>query len=107
MHSSKAATHRAKENQAEKASQVAQYLKSLNTINRNYEQQYIIQMDETPTYIDMTADRTIDGVNKKSIVINHSGHLNVKIYNCLDNSCQWTTTSNLYYFKKIEKTTKS
>jgi hypothetical protein len=57
---SRAATHRAQENlksQAYKASQVAQYFNSLNTINRNYEQQYIIQMGETPTYIDMPADR--------------------------------------------------
>jgi hypothetical protein len=57
---SRTATHRAQENlksQAYKASQVAQYFKSLNTINRNYEQQYIFQMDETPTYIDMPADR--------------------------------------------------
>jgi hypothetical protein len=32
-------------------------------------------VDETPTYIDMAADRTIDVVNKKSIEINHTGHL--------------------------------
>ncbi len=36
-------------------------------MNRNYDQQYIIQMDETPTYKDMAAGRTIDVVNKKQL----------------------------------------
>jgi hypothetical protein len=35
----------------------------------------ILQMDETPTYIDMLANRTVDIKGTKTVELHHAGHL--------------------------------
>jgi hypothetical protein len=76
--STRSATHKAQENnktKEHKAQIVGNYLKQLDGMISKFEPQYIIQMDETPTYIDMITSRTIDTVGKKSIEVSHTGQL--------------------------------
>ena len=56
-------THKAQENrktQVNKAEEIISYLKGLFYLTKNFPPDLIFQMDETPTYIDMIDDRTID-----------------------------------------------
>ena len=74
--SCRVATHRAQENNKEsfvKTDTVIKHIIALNELSRKFEPQFILQMDETPTYIDMTAKRTVDQTGKKTIEKNHTG----------------------------------
>ena len=56
-------THRAQENALKDNNKVeilTKFLYELNKISRQYPPHFILQMDETPTYIDMLANRTVD-----------------------------------------------
>jgi hypothetical protein len=68
--STRAATHKAQENSKskdDKSSAITAYLIALNIKTREIKPQFILQMDETPNYIDMACNRTVEGIGKKTI----------------------------------------
>ena len=75
--SSRCKTHQAQESlktPAEKMSIVSDFLAKVKPIYRNFEPRCVINMDETPVYINMPHNRTMHPVGDKTIDIATSGH---------------------------------
>jgi hypothetical protein len=75
--SSRIPTHKSQENKKrtlDEAEIIVTYLQSLNQVAPDYEPKFILKMDETPTYIDILAKRTIDVTCAKTINLIHTGH---------------------------------
>lgn len=68
-------THKAQENNKSRKEQTREVVDFLFRVNQeisNFEPRLILQMDETPTYIDMLASRTIDFSGSRTINICHT-----------------------------------
>ena len=67
----------------------------------------ILQMDETPTYIDMLANRTVDIKGTKTVELHHTGHLKSRFTTVLTIAANGYRLPSYLILKKLKKTPKN
>ena len=80
-----------------------EHLTSLNFDASKYELKNIYNMDETPLYIDMPADKTIERIGEKSIDIISSGHDKHRVSCVLTISPHGNITKSFIIMQKLDK----
>ena len=102
----RAVTHRSQENkkdQLTKANEIVDYLVQLNVLTNDFEPQYIIQMDETPTYIDSTTNRTVTQKGATSVEVTHTGNNKARFTSVLTVASDGTRLPTFVILKKLVK----
>ena len=104
--SSRSATHRVNENKTSKESktiQVLDYLTALNSLVQDYPPQLILQMDEMPTYVDMSENQSVNANGSKSIEIPNNGHLKTRFTTVLTIAADGTRLPTFIILRKQAK----
>ena len=106
----RAPTHKAQENSKrhqEKEQIISNYLIELTKITNQYPPEMILQMDETPTYIDMLANRTVDIKGTKTVELHHTGHLKSRFTTVLTIAANGYRLPSYLILRKLKKTPKN
>ena len=104
--SSRCKTHQAQENQMtkeEKMEKVSDYLKSVRHFSSTYDACNIINMDETPVYIDMPHRRTIHPKGSKTVDMVTTGHEKTRFTVSLTVKADGTVLSAFVIFRGLKK----
>jgi hypothetical protein len=102
----RAPTHKAQENSKrhqEKVQIISNYLIELTKITNQYPPEMILQMDETPTYIDMLANRTVDIKGTKTVELHHTGHLKSRFTTVLTIAANGYRLPSYLILRKLKK----
>jgi hypothetical protein len=70
-------THKAQETNKpieEQTRVILEHLRSINFITPNFDPDCVLNMDETPFYMDINHTRTIEQIGKKSVDVVNTGH---------------------------------
>ena len=90
-----------KKDQLEKATEIVDYLAQLNQLKNDYETQLILQMDETPTYIDSTTNLMVSQKGASIVKGMHTGNDKLKITSILSIAADGTRLPTYVIFKKL------
>ena len=93
--------------QLEKVEIISTYIIELNKISHQYAPEFILQMDETTTYIDMLANLTVDIKGTKSVELHHTGHLKSRFTTVLTVAANGYRLPTYLILRKLKKTPKN
>ena len=84
-------------------SQIFQFLETLKQKTDNVTRDQIFNMDETPYYIDMIGNSTIDFIGSKNVEVNGTGHSKMCFSVVLTIQARCTLEKTLVILKGLKK----